>query len=55
MRMVRAESSGLGGKIAIGVAALLILAVAGLATYGGIVSPKPHTVEQVLSNDRFQN
>jgi len=53
MRMARSESGGWGGRIAIGIGVLLILAAIGLAIYGGTVHPHQHAVEQVLSNDRF--
>ena len=53
MRMARSEGTGWGRWVAIGLGALLILAAAGLAIYGGSVHPKMHEIRQVLSNDRF--
>ena len=53
MHMARPEGTGLGGKIAIGVGVLLLLAAAGLAIYGGTITPKQHMVEKVLPNERF--
>ena len=53
MRMARSESGDWGGRIAIGIAVLLILAAIGLTIYGGTVRPQQHAIEQVLPNDRF--
>jgi hypothetical protein len=49
----RSEGIGWGGQIGIAALVLVILALAGLAIYGGMVHPAQHAIEQVLSNDRF--
>ncbi|MGA7675614.1 MAG: hypothetical protein WCA78_11315 [Rhizomicrobium sp.] len=53
MRMARSEDTGWGRWVALGLGALLILAAAALAIYGGSVHPRMHEIRQVLSNDRF--
>ncbi len=53
MRMARSDGMGWGGRIVIGIGALLILALVGLTIYGGTVHPRQHEIQQVLSNDRF--
>jgi hypothetical protein len=49
----RSEGMGWGGRIGIAAVVLVILALTGLAIYGGMVHPAQHAIEQVLPNDRF--
>lgn len=53
MRSAKLDSSGLGGKIGIGLAAIVLLAAIGLGIYGGMVVPTQHDVVKVLPDARF--
>lgn len=53
MRGAKLENSGIVNKIAIGVAAAVILGLVGLAVYGGLVVPPQKNVVKVLPDDRF--
>ena len=51
--MSRSEGTGWGVWLLILIAIIIVVGVVALAIYGGTVSPQQHSVEQVLSNDRF--
>jgi hypothetical protein len=55
MRMARSEGMSWGGRVAIGIGVLLVLAAVGLTIYGGSVHPRQHEIQQVLSNDSFSS
>jgi hypothetical protein len=53
MRWANMETANWGTRIAAAAGAVLILALIGLAVYGGTVTPRQHEVEVVFPNDRF--
>ena len=55
MRSRNTESMGWGLRIGIGAGVLVLIAVIGLAIYGGRVQPVTHPVDQIIANDRLPN
>lgn len=55
MRTRNSEAMGWGSWVALGIGAVVVVAVIGLSVYGGRVTPVQHPVEQIIPNDRLPN